>query len=88
MCSELYYTKGELVYSDHFLPGVSSPVTEQTSALASTDGTKMAALRKYLRCFRFFPANVTTLTWSLKTPASPAPSPESVSGSHRGSGLT
>lgn len=55
------------------------PAMEQISGSECTDGPQRAKVRKWARCCRFCPANATTLTWSLKTTASPAPSPESVS---------
>lgn len=55
------------------------PAMEQISGSECTDGPQRAKVRKCPRCCRFCPANATTLTWSLKTAASPAPSPESVS---------
>lgn len=59
--------------------GGSLPAMEQISGSECTDGPQRAKVRKWARCCRFCPANATTLTWSLKTAASPAPSPESVS---------
>lgn len=59
--------------------------TEQTSGSECTDAPKRAAGGKCLTCSRFCPASATTPTWSPKTAASPAPSPESVSPSVRSS---
>lgn len=53
--------------------------TEQTSDSECTDAPNRVVDRKCLTWSRFCPASATTPTWSLKTAASPAPSPESVS---------
>lgn len=66
--------------SDSFpLPGGSLLAMGQTLDSECTDAPKRAAGGKCLTCSRFCPASATTPTWSPKTVASPAPSPEPVS---------